>query len=381
MAEKKYAVVGSWFYRPGPKGVSLLEYHPEDGSLTFLETKFRGINADAMCLDSERGIAYFADACATPRGGRVAAVKIDTKSQDMEVICERDTLFRDPNYIWIDSRDKKHAFVSHHSNTVLVNKLRRQGDGTFDVEALYDDVGLVVFRVEEDGTFGGICDVALTSTDERVEGGHGYSRQHSVVGSPCGKLLIVSDKGLDWLYTFSFDREREKLTRLGEYRLSEPTAPRYGLFHPELPIYYCSCEKKLAVMSFGYDAETGRLELLGETPLSGEEFAAAHRPEKRIESGDIKMNPEKSCIYVTIRGLEQIAVLRMEVDGSLKLIQSVGCGGENPRCLCISPDKRFLLCGNMESQTIRTLEILEDGTLKLTEREVSVPLPSCIEIL
>lgn len=381
MEEKRYAIVGSWLFKPGPKGVSLLEYHPEDGSLKFLETKFRGLNADAMRLDAERGIAYFADACATPRGGRVVAVKVHKESADMEVISKKDSLFRDPNYIWLDPEAKKYAFVAHHSNTVLVNKLVRREDGGFDTEALYDDVGLVVFRMNEDGSFGEVCDVALTSTEETCDGEHLYSRQHSVVGSPEGKFLMVCDKGLDRIYTFSFDRVSERLKLLSEYRLSEQTGPRYGLFHPELPVYYCSCERKLAVLAFQYDEETGELKLLSETPLVSGDVPSSHRPQERIESGDIKLNPEKNCIYVTIRGLNEIAVLKILQDGTLALQQNLSCGGDNPRCLCLSPDRRFLLCGNLESQTVCTLKILEDGTLEPAGREVSVPLPSCIEIL
>lgn len=381
MPEKRYAVVGSWFYKPGPKGISLLEYHPEDGSLTFLETKFRNLNADAMCLDSRKRIAYFADACATPKGGHVAAVKIDTELRDMEVISQKDTLFRDPNYIWIDRETSKYAFVTHHSNTVLVNKLLSRDDGTFDVKAVYDDVGLVAFRMNADGTFGKICDVALTSTEEPAGTEHAYSRQHSVVGDPSGRLLAVCDKGLDRIYTYGFDARKEKLSQLHEYRLSEQMGPRYSVFHPRLPVFYCSCEKKLVVLAFRYDVRTGQMELISQIPLVNEPVPSSRKPEERIESGDIKLNPERNCVYVTIRGLNRIAVLRIREDGGLELVQSVSCGGNNPRCLCISPDRRFLLCGNMESQSIRTLEIRDDGTLSLTDRETPVPLPSCIEIL
>lgn len=379
MKNKKYVVAGSWFYRPGPKGVSLLEYHEEDGSLTLLKTKMREINADAMCLNREKKLAYFADACATPRGGHVVTVRLDTELEDLEMVSRKDTLFRDPNYIWMEQGAAKYAFVTHHSNTVLVNKLIRGEAGDFDVEAVYDDVGLVVFRMDEWGSLGEICDVALTSV--QGEGQHLYSRQHSVVGDPSGKILIVCDKGLDRLYVFSFDKEKEKLIRRSEYRLLESTAPRYGIFHPQLPVYYCSCEKRLAVLAFRYDGEKGMLEPFGEVSLTDGENLRGNRPEKQIECGDIKMNTDKNCIYVTIRGLDQIAVLRIREDGALERIQNVSSGGESPRCLCISPDGRFLLCGNLLSQSIRTLKILEDGTLELTESECSVPLPSCMEIL
>jgi 6-phosphogluconolactonase (cycloisomerase 2 family) len=373
-------IAGSWFYRPGPKGISLLDYDVKDGSLRLLETKFRSVNADAMSVDREKKIAYFADACATPRGGHVAAVKVDTETGKMELIDQQDTLFRDPNYIWLDRKTSKYAFVTHHSNQVLVNHLIRGKNG-FDVKALYDDVGLVVFRMNEDGTFDSICDVVLTSVADDGKGEHAYSRQHSVVEDPGGKMLIVCDKGLDRIYSLTFDREQEKLRLIQQFQLSEETGPRYGIFHPDLPFYYCSCEKKLSVLVFQYDAETGLIQFRAEVPLTDVKIQYRKNPKEKIESGDIKINEKKDCIYVTIRGLNQIAVLRIGTNGMPVLEQTISCGGDNPRCLCISPDGRFLLCGNLESQTIRTLKIRTDGTLELTDKETEVPMPSCMELL
>lgn len=389
MPGKMFAIVGSWFYRPGPKGVTILEYHPEDGSLNLIETKFRGLNADHMVLDNERKTAYFVDTCATERGGYVVAVKISPETGQMEVFSRKETLFRDPNYLWIDEKEHQYALVTHHSNTVLVNHLVRREDGTFDSEAFYDDVGLVLFRLEPDGGFGEICDVALTSTKEAGEQyhrhhkhqeGHAYSRQHSVTADPGGKLFIVCDKGLDKIYTFHLDRERGKLIPKKTVDTGHGSHPRYGVFHREQPIFYCNHEGKTSLASYRFDAGTGELEKLCETPLLSEE--TEQQPiSGKLEAAALIMHPDGRHIYASVRGADCVAVLEVEPDGNLKLQQNITCGGQGPRALCISPDGAYLLCANTDSQMITTLAINEDGTLQETNQSVQCPLPACMAIM
>ncbi|NTV91058.1 MAG: lactonase family protein, partial [Clostridiales bacterium] len=55
-------------------------------------------------------------------------------------------------------------------------------------------------------------------------------------------------------------------------------------------------------------------------------------------------------------------------------------GGNLPRGLCLSPDGRYMLSGNMISGDITTFRVLEDGTLEATGKTYKAVSPSAIRI-
>jgi 6-phosphogluconolactonase (cycloisomerase 2 family) len=261
-----------------------------------------------------------------------------------------------------------------------------------------DDAGLLLVGLNEDGSLDRIQDVYIThstaglgpDSQKLVDPVTGHiqltrvlSRQHAVIPSPSGNIYSVMDKGMDRVYTFRVDDENDKLVLLDCYEDDVGVFPRYGSFHPTLPVMYTNNERKCEVHVFSYDDETGKLGLLQKVELlmpefRGKQYAVTCRP---MGAQDILAHPNGKALYCTLEGgYELIATLRVGEDGLLALAQNVDCEGVMPRGLCLSPDGRFLLSGNLTSGDITVFNVAKDGTLSPTGKKYPAVSPSAIRI-
>jgi 6-phosphogluconolactonase (cycloisomerase 2 family) len=76
-----------------------------------------------------------------------------------------------------------------------------------------------------------------------------------------------------------------------------------------------------------------------------------------------------------------IAAVKINADGGMDLMQNINCGGENPRGLCLSPDGRFLFSLNVDSGTIATFVIHNDGALEPTGKNIKAKTPGNMKII
>ena len=74
-----------------------------------------------------------------------------------------------------------------------------------------------------------------------------WARHHSVVADPTGELLVVCDKGLGGVSRLPYRSRERKLVRLQDTGVEKGLVPRYGAFHPSLPIFYANYEKTTVV--------------------------------------------------------------------------------------------------------------------------------------
>ena len=309
--EKMYAIVGNWGFVPGcSKGLSVYSYDPETSAMELIENVFPDVYVGQQCIDNERNIVYIVNEIGSRRGetgggGYVVAFRIDPENGKVTLINEKESLSPEPSYICLD-KSKKYALVTHHVDGGYVTKIIREKDGSFSSQTLFDDSGLVLFRINEDGSLGDVCDVSIKH-GEGASGPHMISRGHSVVSDPTGELFAVSDKGLDKIFTYHLDRENGKLICLQETSVEIGSGPRYGAFHPKLPIFYVNNEHKPFIYAFHYDILSGKLDQTGSTSVLQDENAT--KDVDRVEAGDIKIHPNGKYMYVTIRGLDYIAVM------------------------------------------------------------------------
>ena len=193
-----------------------------------------------------------------------------------------------------------------------------------------------------------------------------FAHPHSIIGSPDGEIYFACDKGLDRIYSYKLDRENGKLIGMVQTPMDYASAPRYGVFHPELPVFYENNETSSKLYAFRYDNRTGLLETLSEISLFDE------NEEKGMQS-DLVLHQSGKYLYAAIRNLDEIAILDVDpVNGSLTLRQRISNDGA-PRGLAISPDGRFLFSANAEAATINSYEIAEDGNLHNTGKQFTAP--------
>lgn len=378
--KKMYALVGNWHYIPGPRGYTVYEYEPQTAALKFVEHIYEHIAAGQQVFDARRRIAYVVDEAGDKRGkcgggGHVLAFRIRADDGHLTCLGEKETLSPAPSYISVD-KTGKYAIVVHHTGFSHVTHVIKHTDGTFASETLFDDAAVDLFRINDDGSFGEICDMDVHHGDGD-SGPHMMSHLHCAVADPTGELFLVCDKGLDRIWSYAIDREKGKLKLLSETPVETGNWPRYGVFHPEINAFYVNHEKTPNINAYHYDTVSGKLELFQTVSMRQ---GAQDQP---TEASDILVGPGGKFLYVTDRGSNTIAIFKIQSNGELELLCNVGCGGKNPRGLCVSPDGRFMLVANSDSASITVFQILDDGMLKFYKdnKDDYCPANICIAVL
>lgn len=395
MSDKIYAFVGNWGFAPAPKGISSFKYDEKTGGLELIETIRQDIAAGQLCLDAEHKILYAVNECGERRGeigggGYVLAFKIDAATGKLTLINEQESLSPEPSYLCM-TKSKKYLIACHCADPWHVTKIVKHSDGTLENKVIFDDTALVLFPIREDGSIGDPCDALITegtggkgpNSQKNVDPVTNHiqlveviSRLHAVIGSPDGSFFVALDKGMDRLITFKVDEEAGKLIKIQEYAVDEVASfPRYGAFHPTKKLFYANNENRALLNVFSYDTE-GRMELAGKLELLKEDVGLVDG--KPVGAQDILVHPDGHAMYVTLCGLNDIIVMSLNEAGMPSLMQQINSRGNLPRGIALSPDKRFLLSGNMVSGDITVFKVLEDGKLEDTGKKIEAVSPSAI---
>ena len=396
--KKTYVYVGNWSFQAKPakgKGITIFEYDEQTGELHLIETIRPDVAAGQLYLDAARGILYSNDECGERRGeigggGYVLAFRIDPATGRLSELNTKDSLMPEPSYLCLDQTGE-YLLACHCGDPWHVTKVVQREDGSYVNEVLFDDSGLTMFRVSKDGSLGEVCDVVKTpgsgGKDEHSQvnvdpvSGHiqlvrVLSRLHAVLESPDGKMILACDKGMDRIYTYRLDREAGKLTELFCWQAPEVACfPRYAAFHPSEPIVYVNNENYAQLNTFRYDSETGVLERIDKVYLLEKDPGMVEG--KPVGAQDVMVHPNGRVLYCTLCGLNLIVVCRL-VDGKPVPVQRIDSRGNLPRGLQLSPDRRFLLSGNMVSGDITLFAADEEGLLTDTGKTFEAVSPSAI---
>ena len=371
-----YAIVGTWNFRGGERGVQVLRYDPATSEMTHLGHYDSEVNAGQQYFDPNRNVLYIVDESngrpgETAGGGYIRAYKLDPATGELRYMNESCVLMTKPSYFWLD-KSGEYAMVSAHTGRESVTKVVRMPDGSLGSCVVYEDVGVALMRVNEDGSLGPVCDVALydgiTPLPNQV-----HAHPHSVKASPSGEIFYACDKGLDMIYSYKIDREKGKIIRMAETPMGFATAPRYSVFHPTLPVLYENNETSREIFAFRYCEKTGALEEINRVSVCEDA--------ETVSPSDIVIHPSGQYVYAAIRSANKLVVLSVDGEtGAITPVQTVD-SGDGPRGITVDPDGRFLLCANTDAQEIRSFPIGEDGTLGESRPVAEVPNAANLSII
>ena len=117
-------------------------------------------------------------------------------------------------------------------------------------------------------------------------------------------------------------------------------------------------------MTFSY--MDGRLEFLQAVPSVAEPGGVPN------SGADLHLAPDGRFLYVSNRGQDSITVFSVQADGTLQLVQAVGCGGRTPRNFALDPTGGWVLVGNQDSDSIAVFKRdVQSGRLALLRRRLS----------
>ena len=377
MNMKYYALVGHCKMAPGLKlGISVYNYDPATASMTHVGDFDRGLKVGAQTYDRKRNKVYVVDEFwslegKTGGGGHVASFDLCRDSGKLERTSIRRTFGTNPSFLTLD-KTGKYLLVTHHCTEHFVTRIVKT-DAGYDAVVEHDCCTLLLYRVEDNGDIGPIVDVFEVPGMD-VEGGHRFPHLHCVVPDQNRDYFIVCDKGLDKIYSFRIDYENEEIVKCHEVDAEPGSDPRYCNFHPVKPIFYSNHESSTAVNIYELNRADGTFALLGSCE------SVVREDGEHISPSDIVVHPGGKYVFTSLREKNVISVLELLDDKTLTLRQTLPCGGVNPRGLCVSPDGRFLLVANLQTEAVNVFSI-EDGFLTPVRQIHTGGFPGNIQII
>lgn len=378
MNHNDYILVGHSKMASGLElGISVFRYDPETGAMTHIGDFDRELRVGAQTYDARHNRVYVTDefwslAGQTGGGGHVASLALDKTSGQLTCTSLKRTFATNPSYLAVD-KTGRYLLVTHHCTEHFVTRMVKTESG-YQTQVFHDLCTLLLYRLDENGDIGPIVDVfEVQGKDE--EGGHRFPHLHCVVPDPERNIYIVCDKGLDKLYSFRIDYETETIVKCWEVDGRPGSEPRYCNFHPVKPFFFSNGESSTDVNVYTLDSQTGVFHLTGSCSSVSPEASDDTSP------SDIVVHPNGRFVYTSLRRQNLISVLEVSEEGTLIRRQTISCGGENPRGLCVAPDGRFLLCANMQSAAVTRFAIGEDGLVTPAGQVETGGFPGNLQIL
>ncbi len=278
-------------------------------------------------------------------GGTVTALSLQG-----EVLSRQSTVGKGPCHVGVDPLGEYLACANYGSGSVSLHPLREDGQ----VEAESD-------FVQHEGN-GPVAD--------RQAGPHA----HSTNFDPSGRFLIAADLGTDRLMVYELDRHNNKLrSHLPGVPVEPGSGPRHLAFHPNANWAYLINELSNTIVMYEWDSEGGQLTPLQTISTLPADYAGVSY------CAEIRVHPSGRFLYGSNRGHNSLALFRVDAaSGLLESLGYVSTEGDHPRHFTISPDGRWLLAANMNSDNVVVFGVAADGRLEAIRDPLPLPAPTCL---
>ncbi len=247
--------------------------------------------------------------------------------------------------------------------------------GSLLAVANYGGGSIAVLRIRDDGSLGAQTSVyphqGSGPERRRQEGPHA----HCVNFDPFHPLLFAADLGIDQVRIYVPDPAGVSLRPAGPDALLLPpgSGPRHLDFSPDGRFIYVVNELTSTVSVF---TRAGRNP---QTPVHTVSTLPAGTAVQN-STAEIQVSPDGRTVYVSNRGHDTIAVLRVSSsDGTLELVQNQPVGGSTPRHFTLDPSGRWLVAAAQRSDLLTVLRVdPQTGRLDATGSSLAVPRPVCV---
>jgi 6-phosphogluconolactonase len=365
-------------------GISAFDVSADGSHLTLASQVDQPAEAGYLAYAPSLGTLYAADERKTDGRGPVQpaasvhAFAVDQRDGSLEYLNSLPAPGPRPTFICLHEA-KRVLVTANHGDFDHVEHVVRRDDGRWDVEYLYDDSTVVMYKIEPDGRLGGISDVRVLAghgpdpNSSAQAGGHGQASAHAhcAVLDPSGGYVLAGDKGTDQILVF---RLGDGLEPVAAYQFPEQTGPRHIAFSSLSGLAFVTCEFSSGLASMEFDATSGKLRLLDSKPTAGAGYAGRNEP------AEVRVHPDGGLVYVNNRGEDSVAWFRASPDGELTRLGHVPIArsvhpGLAARSFAFEPSGSFVLVADRPANLIRSYAVdRASGDLRpLTEAAISSP--------
>lgn len=332
------------------KGIYSFNFNSESGKINDIKLAAEIKNPTYLAIDKKNKFLY--SVSKESDNGGVAAFSINNNSQELN---------------FLNSNTLKGAPPCHISLTE---------DSSYLFSANYHKGEIISYPLSENGNLQEPSSIMIHSGSGPNKERQSKPCAHYVSMDSSQQYVCSVDLGIDKLVIYKLSGG--KLCETDKSLSLKPgCGPRHLAFHPNNKFAYILTELSSEVIALDYDylnCTFKELQYISALPedFSGESIAAA-----------INISKDGNYLYTSNRGHDSIATFKIDQSsGRLTLVAHTLTEGKHPRDFTLSPDGRFLIVANLDTNNIVVLAINpETGVPSRVVDDVTVPEPVCIKFL
>jgi len=208
--------------------------------------------------------------------------------------------------------------------------------------------------------------------------GHVKPHPHMIQSDSSGRFVLVADLALDRILIWKFNVERGALSATDPDSVALPPGdgPRHFAFHLNGRWVYSLQEEGSTLVTFDYEAKSGRLTAKQTISSLPQGFAGTNF------TSEVMLSPDAKFVYAANRLHDSIAWFSVNEAGTLTFAGEEWTRGDYPSSFNIDPTGNFLYSCNQRADAITTYRINpRTGKLTFTGQYTPVGTPSMIIFL
>jgi 6-phosphogluconolactonase (cycloisomerase 2 family) len=353
------AFVGT--YTDHGEGIYLFQMDPATGALTRLKV-FTGIsNPSWLAMDPGKSFLY---AVNEDSPGTVSAFRVAASTRDLTQLNTVSSGGSTPAHLSVHPSGRYVFVANYGSGNVAVLRISPSGS-LLPANVIQNDINACM---------PGPCIVGPTHAVSAPQGsraisGHDAPHAHMIQSDPGGKYVLVNDLGLDRTIVWKFDAGGGALSDPKTVASSAGAGPRHFAFHPNGRWLYSLNEEASTIAFMTYDAPSGNLILVTETPTLPSGFVGSNF------ASEVLVSPNGRFVYAANRLHDSIAIFSVGASGTPTLIGEEWTRADYPRSFTIDPTGTFLYSCNHRGDNI-TVFRLDDGGFRIKFTGQCVPVGS-----
>jgi len=196
---------------------------------------------------------------------------------------------------------------------------------------------------------------------------------HMIAFDPLTERVVVPDLGLDAVLVYELDHAGQ-LAERADLRVGLPTGsgPRHVVFHPNADTAFVVTE--IASTLVLLRRENGVLTVAGSV-------STLRHDDPTSRAGAVRLSPDGRHVFVTNRGPAggSVAMLRYDEDrDTVVLVALESTHGRHPRDCALTPDGRYLLVANQESDTVGVFAVDGEHETLSYMSSLAIATPACV---
>ena len=336
-------LLGTYTEKP-EEGINLIEFDPEAEVLKTIHVASDIHNPSFVIANKDQTLVFATEEDGGDQGGKVTSFKLDKEKGTLEKINSVFTQGDSPCHISLDPSERFLVVSNYSGGNVTVIPVDPKGNLSSDIQ-----------EIQHEGS---------SINPDRQNAPH----VHSAVFHPSENRVFVADLGTDKIYLYDLNQNDAAPLSLAEaFAVEGGVGPRHLIFNESGDRLYLIHELTAEVGVYVY--EEGELSHLETHSLIAEDFTG------EVGAAEVRFSPDGGYLYASNRGeANTITVFSVNhEDGGLTEIQHISSQGQAPRNFDITPDGKYLLCGNQNSDEIIVFD-RNQGDGKITPTQISIAI-------